>query len=143
MPTNDYVHFWLIFCRPKAIEVLHHPLFWRSETRLSFLRDTSDRVELEDREGNSDLLKALESVAPIALGGKWDVKMETSLLIDIGRYRQYEFDSVRDLLRVIRNKFNHYRECPQEIQVRIHAINNFISIALFDIFMFLWLLTIF
>ncbi|KAM7529487.1 hypothetical protein LguiB_032897 [Lonicera macranthoides] len=108
--------------RPKAIEVLHHPLFWRSETRLSFLRDTSDRVELEDREGNSDLLKALESVAPIALGGKWDVKMETSLLIDIGRYRQYEFDSVRDLLRVIRNKFNHYRECPQEIQELLGSV---------------------
>lgn len=141
--TNGYVHFWLIFYRPKAIEVLHHPLFWRSETRLSFLRDTSDRVELEDRESDSDLLKALESIAPIALGGKWDEKMEPSFLTNIGRYRRYKFDSVRDLLRVIRNKFNHYRELPQEIQVHFHANNNYISIAPFDIFMFLWLLTIF
>uniref|UniRef100_A0A2N9GUT4 non-specific serine/threonine protein kinase n=1 Tax=Fagus sylvatica TaxID=28930 RepID=A0A2N9GUT4_FAGSY len=72
--------------RPKALEVLHHPLFWTSEMRLSFIRDTSDRVELEDRETNSDLLKVLESV--------------------------------RDLLRLMRNKLNHYRELPKQIQVQ-------------------------
>ncbi|KAI5319919.1 hypothetical protein L3X38_039627 [Prunus dulcis] len=102
--------------RPKALEVLHHPLFWSSEMRLSFLRDTSDRVELEDREANSGLLKALESIAPMALGGKWDEKMEPAFLTNIGHYRRYKFDSVRDLLRVIRNKSNHYRELPTQIQ---------------------------
>ncbi|XP_059644992.1 serine/threonine-protein kinase/endoribonuclease IRE1a [Cornus florida] len=102
--------------RPKALEVLHHPLFWSSETRLSFLRDASDRVELEDRETNSDILKALESIAPTALGGKWDEKMEAAFINNIGRYRRYKFDSVRDLLRVMRNKLNHYRELPIEIQ---------------------------
>ncbi|XP_061346104.1 serine/threonine-protein kinase/endoribonuclease IRE1a-like [Gastrolobium bilobum] len=102
--------------RPKAIEVLHHPLFWSSDKRLSFLRDTSDRVELEDRETNSDLLKALESIAPVALGSKWDEKMEQAFITNIGHYRRYKFDSVRDLLRVMRNKLNHYRELPQEIQ---------------------------
>ncbi|EOY15326.1 hypothetical protein QUC31_000489 [Theobroma cacao] len=102
--------------RPKALDVLHHPLFWSSEVRLSFLREASDRVELEDRENESDLLNALESTASVALGGKWDEKMETAFLNNIGRYRRYKFDSVRDLLRVIRNKFNHYRELPQEIQ---------------------------
>uniref|UniRef100_A0A2P2KIS3 non-specific serine/threonine protein kinase n=1 Tax=Rhizophora mucronata TaxID=61149 RepID=A0A2P2KIS3_RHIMU len=102
--------------RPKALEVLYHPMFWSSEMRLSFLRDTSDRVELEDRESNSDLLKALESVAPIALGGKWDENMEPAFISNIGRYRRYKYDSVRDLLRVMRNKLNHYRELPREIQ---------------------------
>ena len=98
------------------MEVLHHPLFWTSEMRLSFLRDTSDRVELEDRETNSDLLKVLESTGPVALGGKWDEKMEPAFINNIGRYRRYKFDSVRDLLRVMRNKLNHYRELPKEIQ---------------------------
>lgn len=102
--------------RPKASEVLYHPLFWSSELRLSFLRDASDRVELEDRESNSHVLKALEGTAPTALGGKWNEKMEPAFLADIGRYRRYKFDSVRDLLRVIRNKLNHYRELPREIQ---------------------------
>ncbi|MCL7039808.1 hypothetical protein MKW94_029920 [Papaver nudicaule] len=102
--------------RPKALDVLHHPFFWNSEIRLAFLRDTSDRVELEDRQVDSDLLKALEAVAPVALGGKWDEKMESEFISNIGRYRRYKFDSTRDLLRVIRNKLNHFRELPQDIQ---------------------------
>lgn len=85
--------------------------------RLSFLHDTSDRVELEDREVNSDILKSLESVAPVALGGKWDEKMEPQFISDVGRYRRYKYDSVRDLLRLMRNKLNHYRELPKDIQV--------------------------
>lgn len=96
---------------------MHHPFFWDSEMRLSFLRDVSDRVELEDRESESDLFKALESSAPVALGAKWDEKMEPNFINNIGRYRRYKYDSVRDLLRVLRNKLNHYRELPQEIQV--------------------------
>ncbi|KAH9662278.1 serine/threonine-protein kinase/endoribonuclease IRE1a [Citrus sinensis] len=103
--------------RPCALEVLHHPLFWSSEMRLSFLRDTSDRVELEDRETDSNLLKALESSASVSLGAKWDEKIEPIFITNIGRYRRYKFDSVRDLLRVVRNKLNHYRELPEEIQV--------------------------
>ncbi|PIN14666.1 Serine/threonine protein kinase and endoribonuclease ERN1/IRE1 [Handroanthus impetiginosus] len=102
--------------RPKAVEVTHHPLFWNSEMRLSFLRDVSDRVELEDREDGSQLLEALESGGKVAMGGKWDEKMDAAFINDIGRYRRYKFDSVRDLLRVIRNKLNHYRELSKEIQ---------------------------
>ncbi|KAK4428316.1 Serine/threonine-protein kinase/endoribonuclease IRE1b [Sesamum alatum] len=102
--------------RPKAIEVMHHPLFWDSETRLSFLRDASDRVELEDRENGSQLLEALENRGRAALGGKWDEKMDAAFINDIGRYRRYKFNSVRDLLRVVRNKLNHYRELSKEIQ---------------------------
>ncbi|KAK8997067.1 hypothetical protein V6N11_020558 [Hibiscus sabdariffa] len=102
--------------RPKAQDVLHHPLFWSSETRLSFLREASDRVELEDRQSESEVLNELESIAPVALDGKWDEKLEAAFLNNIGHYRRYKFDSVRDLLRVIRNKQNHYRELPQDIQ---------------------------
>lgn len=98
--------------------MLQHPFFWNSETRLSFLRDTSDRVELEDRYlHSSDLLRDLESIAATALGGKWDEKMEPAFIVNIGRYRRYNFNSVRDLLRVMRNKLNHYGELPQQIQV--------------------------
>lgn len=102
--------------RPKAAEVYNHPLFWDSEMRLSFLRDASDRVELEDRETDSGLLKSLESIGAVALGGKWDEKLDNTLLNDIGRYRKYKYDSIRDLLRVIRNKLNHYRELPKELR---------------------------
>ncbi|CAL5345808.1 unnamed protein product [Camellia sinensis] len=99
-----------------TVDVLHHPLFWNAEMQLSFLRDASDLVELEGRESESELLNALGSIASVALGGKWDEKMESAFINDIGRYRRYKFDSARGLLRVIRNKLNHYRELPQEIQ---------------------------
>ncbi|KAK9055308.1 hypothetical protein SSX86_026390 [Deinandra increscens subsp. villosa] len=108
--------------RPKAAEVPHHPLFWDPEMRLSFLRDASDRVELEDRETDSDLLKALENIGAVALNGKWDEKLDNTLLSDIGRYRKYKYDSVRDLLRVIRNKLNHYRELPKDIRDVLGAV---------------------
>lgn len=85
--------------------------------RLSFLRDASDRVELENREVDSEILKAMENTAPVAIGGKWDEKLEHVFITNIGRYRRYKYDSIRDLLRVIRNKLNHYRELPPEIQV--------------------------
>lgn len=85
--------------------------------RLSFLRDASDRVELENREADSEILKAMESTAPVAIGGKWDEKLEPIFITNIGRYRRYKYDSIRDLLRVIRNKLNHHRELPSEIQV--------------------------
>lgn len=111
------IYFFLgVFCRPKAIQVTCHPLFWNSEMRLSFLRDASDKVELEDRENESELLKTLENIGIVAFDGKWDEKMDSVFLSDIGRYRRYKFDSVRDLLRVIRNKLNHYRELSKEIQ---------------------------
>ncbi|XP_048226917.1 serine/threonine-protein kinase/endoribonuclease IRE1b-like isoform X2 [Ricinus communis] len=102
--------------RPKAQEVLNHPLFWTPEQRLLFLQDISDRVELEDRENESEILNALESTGAVALNGKWDEKMEAAFINNIGRYRRYKYDSVRDLLRVIRNKSHHYRELPQEIK---------------------------
>ncbi|XP_047978900.1 serine/threonine-protein kinase/endoribonuclease IRE1b-like [Salvia hispanica] len=62
------------------------------------------------------LLEALENTGKAALDGKWDERMEPAFINDIGRFRRYRYDSVRDLLRVIRNKLNHYRELPREIQ---------------------------
>ncbi|KAJ0265379.1 Serine/threonine-protein kinase/endoribonuclease IRE1a [Hirschfeldia incana] len=108
--------------RPSATEVLLHPMFWNSEMRLSFLRDASDRVELENREADSEILKAMESTAPVAIGGKWDEKLEPIFITNIGRYRRYKYDSIRDLLRVIRNKLNHYRELPSEIQELVGTV---------------------
>lgn len=97
-------------------------MFWNSEMRLSFLRDASDRVELENREADSEILRAVESTAPVAIGGKWDEKLEPIFITNIGRYRRYKYDSIRDLLRVIRNKLNHHRELPSEIQVCLSQV---------------------
>lgn len=105
--------------RLTASEVEKHPLFWTPEQRLTFLRETSDRMEGEDREEGSEVLAAMEAVGPVALGGSWVDKLDGALLENLGRYRRYNFRSVRDLLRVIRNKSNHYRELPQSLQEKL------------------------
>ncbi|KAF7130523.1 hypothetical protein RHSIM_Rhsim10G0194100 [Rhododendron simsii] len=69
--------------RPKASEVLNHPLFWDSD-----IQDYGFSM----------------------------IKMESAFLKHIGKYRRYKYDSVRDLVRVVRNQLNHYLELPLEIQ---------------------------
>ncbi|KAF7130796.1 hypothetical protein RHSIM_Rhsim10G0194000 [Rhododendron simsii] len=113
--------------RPMASEVLIHPMFWDSDKRLSFLRDASDRVQRED--SGSAILKELERRAPRVLGTKpaskrnqnmvllnWDKKIDPSLLNDIDNPRWYYYHRVRDLVRFIRNKKNHFFDLPPEIQ---------------------------
>ncbi|CAN6481559.1 unnamed protein product [Victoria cruziana] len=102
--------------RPTALEVLQHPLFWSSEMRMSFLRDSSDRIELEDREKQCDLLEAVERIGLVAFGDNWDTKFDPMFLASIGSHRRYNVSSTRHLLRLIRNKWNHYIEFPKEVQ---------------------------
>jgi len=100
--------------RPMAVYVMHHPLFWSPELRLLFLRDTSDRIE---KTSETDLIDALENIGPVAFGGKWGDKLDAALVTDMGRYRKYNFESTRDLLRYIRNKSGHYRELSDDLKV--------------------------
>ncbi|KAF3779502.1 Serine/threonine-protein kinase/endoribonuclease [Nymphaea thermarum] len=102
--------------RPKAHEVLQHPLFWSSEIRMSFLRDSSDRIELEDKDRQCDLLEAVEQIGPVVFGDNWDTKFDPMFLASIGSHRRYNVWSTRHLLRLIRNKWNHYIEFPKEVQ---------------------------
>lgn len=94
------------------------------------------RVENEDREPDQSLLAALEAHARIALmppaaatsqspttpataptiTPNWGGCVEPALVANLGRYRRYDFTSLRDLLRVVRNKRSHYREMPSNLQ---------------------------
>lgn len=108
----------LILGRPDANEVLQHPLFWNAKKRLSFLRDASDRAE----DINSKLSIALNRTADAVLVQyskvkNWYTKVGKKIMCHMCKYRSYDKSSVQDLLRVIRNMFNHYEELPTKIQV--------------------------
>lgn len=105
--------------RPTAVYVIYHPLFWSPEFRLSFLRDTSDRIE---KTSETDLINALESTGPVAFGGKWGDKLDAALIADMGRFRRYNFESIRDLLRYIRNKSGHYRELSEDLKAILGSL---------------------
>ncbi|KAK9861488.1 hypothetical protein WJX84_008156 [Apatococcus fuscideae] len=102
--------------RPSMEAVMAHPFWWRHERRLAFLLQVSDRVELEDREVDQTVLQTLEACAPQAIGSSWEEKLSWDLRTNLGRYRKYRSSSLRDLLRVIRNKHNHFREMPIHLQ---------------------------
>jgi hypothetical protein len=74
------------------------------------------RVENEDREPDPSLLNALESYAAAALGPNWGAALDAELIANLGKYRRYDYTCTRDLLRVVRNKRNHFREMPSELQ---------------------------
>lgn len=73
-------------------------------------------MENEDREPDPSLLHALESYSAPALGPNWGAALDPELISNLGKYRRYDYTAMRDLLRVVRNKRNHFREMPQELQ---------------------------
>ena len=80
------------------------------------------RVENEDRESDQALLSALEAHSAVGIGANWGCHVHPELVANLGRYRRYEYTSVRDLLRVIRNKRSHFREMPAPLQAMLGQI---------------------
>ncbi|GAX84340.1 hypothetical protein CEUSTIGMA_g11762.t1, partial [Chlamydomonas eustigma] len=105
--------------RPSMPAVLSHPLWWGAEKQLQFLVDISDRVENEDREPDQALLSALELYSSSACGNNWGSHVHPELVANLGRYRRYDYTSLRDLLRVMRNKRSHFREMPAPLQTML------------------------
>ncbi len=69
---------------------------------------------------NQSLLQSFENCSRSALGtGPWMARFDGELIENLGRYRKYNQSSLRDLLRVIRNKHNHFRELPESLQEKL------------------------
>jgi hypothetical protein len=102
--------------RPTAAECLQHPQFWSLEKRLQFLLDVSDRAEDEPKDGPLKL--QLEYKAEEVVGPNWMERLcpELASNLNEGVRRKYATSSVRDCLRVIRNKKHHYHELPAATQ---------------------------
>ncbi|XP_022015156.1 serine/threonine-protein kinase/endoribonuclease IRE1a-like [Helianthus annuus] len=103
--------------RPNASEVLSHPLFWDSETRMSFLKDASDWVEPKRKIPGSIVCLTLETEGCVAFRTRWDVGMEPKFISRMEhRLKPYCYDKVLCLLRIIRNTMNHYDELDDDIK---------------------------
>ena len=103
--------------RPKMKAVLAHPFWWSFEKRVGFILDLSHRMENEDRVTNPALLNALEMCGHTALNGRpWHKQIDLVLWEESKKFRNYSYDSVRDLTRLVRNKVNHYRDNSEEVK---------------------------
>eukprot|EP00286_Rhodomonas_abbreviata_P029310 CAMPEP_0181299794 /NCGR_PEP_ID=MMETSP1101-20121128/6543_1 /TAXON_ID=46948 /ORGANISM="Rhodomonas abbreviata, Strain Caron Lab Isolate" /LENGTH=260 /DNA_ID=CAMNT_0023404981 /DNA_START=56 /DNA_END=835 /DNA_ORIENTATION=- len=100
--------------RLEAHQALAHPFFWDHAKSLRFLLDCSDRVENEL--ASSPLVVALEEKASVVFASRWDLVLDGSFIATLLERRKYNYNSLRDLLRAVRNKKNHFRELPEEVQ---------------------------
>jgi tRNA A-37 threonylcarbamoyl transferase component Bud32 len=121
--------------RPAASALLRHPFFWSALERLEFLVDVSDHLEpltteealVQDFEARAVLVFGQGGVAVrvagdgVGGGGSWDAFLSKELLADLvmpaAARRKYKFDSLRDLLRAVRNKKNHFVDLPALLQI--------------------------
>ncbi|XP_063881427.1 serine/threonine-protein kinase/endoribonuclease IRE1-like isoform X2 [Scylla paramamosain] len=101
--------------RPSTSAILKHPFFWNPEKALTFFQDVSDRTEKES--GDSLVVMSLERGGLEVVRGDWKLHMHPVIAEDLRRFRDYKGRSVRDLLRALRNKRNHYRELKEEARM--------------------------
>ncbi|XP_033215389.1 serine/threonine-protein kinase/endoribonuclease IRE1 isoform X2 [Belonocnema kinseyi] len=106
--------------RPPASAIKNYPIFWNSAQILNFFQDISDRVEKD--EPSSPALRALETNYDKVVRGDWRLHIDVEVATDLRKYRSYRGESVRDLLRALRNKKHHYRELTPEAQSSLGEI---------------------
>ena len=120
--------------RPTTDQILRHPYFWDVADKLEFLCDISDCYEREKNsipnihdesaprtpsERQSLLeLDYLESRAPNVIGPSkdWLRALPKTFLTEMGKQRKYTGSKMIDLLRVIRNKKNHFHDLPEDVK---------------------------
>ncbi|KAI5090279.1 serine/threonine-protein kinase/endoribonuclease IRE2 isoform X1, partial [Silurus meridionalis] len=106
--------------RPSTASVLKHPFFWTPEKQLQFFQDVSDRIEKEPAE--SPIVVRLETSGRSVVRTNWRMHISAPLQADLRKFRTYKGNSVRDLLRAMRNKKHHYHELPPEVQATLGEV---------------------
>jgi len=102
--------------RPSMNAVLKHPIFWDSETILSFIVNVSNFLVEEKKKKDSPLLINLENNARVVTRNNWKNHIPEELQFELRFDRSYNEPSVRNLLRMIRNKHQHWGELNDELK---------------------------
>ncbi|KII74567.1 Serine/threonine-protein kinase/endoribonuclease IRE2 [Thelohanellus kitauei] len=95
-------------------EVVSHFFFWEKQKRVQFLMDFSNHTE-DLSNTHPDILK-LENNSLEIVRGSWAFHIPSKLLSDLSTHRDYSPTSVRDLVRAIRNKTNHFKDTPRDVK---------------------------
>lgn len=104
--------------RPTATKILKHPLFWDLLKNLDFLLKVSDRMEVERRDPPSPLLLSFNEISPkVISNGDWMRNFDLIYIENLGKYRKYQKDKIIDLLRTFRNKYHHFMDLQEDLQL--------------------------
>lgn len=89
--------------RPTAADILKHPFFWKADRILSFLSEVSDRIEKDYP--SSSYQNLFEKNRSLVFKGDWLMVIEEKIrqALTETNFRKYRGDSVKDLLRALRN----------------------------------------
>jgi serine/threonine-protein kinase/endoribonuclease IRE1 len=99
--------------RPSVAEALRHPFFWTDAAKLAFLVDISDRL-FDLRHDSVRYTERLdESALAVRHCSDWPARMDGELMREVGAGY---IPSASNLLRVVRNKRNHYSELSPRMQ---------------------------
>ena len=102
--------------RPSASEILQHPFFWTIVQKLNFLQELSDKIEF-DYEEKGPLSRQLETKRRTVCGtASWHTRMDPIILADLLSFRRYSGFSLKDLIRAIRNKKNHFQNLDDSVK---------------------------
>ncbi|KAK8075943.1 IRE protein kinase [Apiospora phragmitis] len=102
--------------RPNIREVMAHPFFWDAKKRLTFLCDVSDHFEKEVRDPPSEALSTLEHYAPRICRGDFLKALTKDFVESLGKQRKYTGTRLLDLLRALRNKWNHREDMSEALR---------------------------
>ena len=89
--------------RPAIETCLVHPFFWTPTKRLNFLQEVSDRLERMCKDKDAVLIR-LERDAKRVFQHDWRQYLYPRFVEGLRKTRTYDGDSVRDLMRALRNK---------------------------------------
>lgn len=84
-----------------------HPYFWSSSTVFEFLAHYSDILE-----GSSTEVKKIERNKGRIFDKSWNLYLDRLIEDELSVFRIYNYNSAKDLVRVIRNKGRHYSQIP-------------------------------
>jgi len=99
--------------RLRAHQAIEHPCLWPDERKLWFIRCVADEPSLVE---SCAFSQELEQLAPaIFSDGDWTSRLHAELVEALQAHRSYRKDSVRDLLRAIRNS-DHMQGMSEQVQ---------------------------
>ena len=100
--------------RLQAAQCKAHPALWEDDHKLLFVRCVSDEPELTN--DRSPFVATLEQSGVTIFGNDgWGGRLHAELLQVLVAHRSYQYGSVRDLLRAVRN-CDHMQGMPPEVQ---------------------------
>ena len=108
--------------RPSASKALEHPLFWSNKRKVNFLKAASSHEKFR-KEHDPNIEAALKNSME---RGRWNNKNKykhmSKLHMEMSKVREYHVRSVVDLVRLIRNVYEHWTEISLDESVQTEKL---------------------